>query len=66
MREQVSQAGNSGYILFYGYFHGDNGAGLGPTIKPDGRGLWHARWSCSRVCPRRTHSRLPGQSFSAG
>ena len=28
MREQVSQTGNSGYILSCGYFHGDNGAGL--------------------------------------
>lgn len=66
MREKVSQIGNSGYILFYEYFHGDKGRVWGPAIKPDGRGLWHTRWIHSRVCPRRTHSRLPGQSFSAG
>jgi hypothetical protein len=38
--------GNSGaipnwkdYILFYEYFHGDNGAGLGASSRPDGTGV---------------------------
>jgi len=39
MREQVSQTGNSGYILSCGYFHGDNGAGLGANHRTGWTGL---------------------------
>ena len=28
------------HILFYEYFHGDNGAGLAPAIRPAGPGWW--------------------------
>ena len=28
------------YILFYEYFHGDNGAGLGRATRPVGPGWW--------------------------
>ena len=27
-------------VLFYEYFHGDNGAGLGPATRPAGPGWW--------------------------
>ena len=39
MREQASQTGNSGYILSCGYFHGDNGAGLGANHRTGWTGL---------------------------
>ena len=27
-------------LLFYEYFHGDNGAGIGTAIRPGGPGWW--------------------------
>ena len=36
------------YILFYEYFHGDNGAGLGASHQTGWTGVSHARSICSR------------------
>ena len=35
-------------LLFYEYFHGDNGAGLGAAIRPAGRGSSPGSCTCSR------------------
>ena len=35
------------YILFYEYFHGDNGAGLAPVTRPAGPGSLPDSWTCS-------------------
>jgi hypothetical protein len=29
-------------VLFYEYFHGDNGAGIGAVIRQDGRDWWRS------------------------
>ena len=35
------------HILFYEYFHGDNGAGLAPVIRPAGPGWWPSLSRCT-------------------
>ena len=35
-------------VLFYEYFHGDNGAGLAPAIRPAGRASSPGSCTCSR------------------
>ncbi len=44
------------HILFYEYFHGDNGAGLGPAIRPAGPRWW--RSCCNRAASSPTRIQI--------
>ena len=54
------------HLLFYEYFHGDNGAGLGASHQTAGRGLWRPSSSSSAAWTAHASSRLGLKPVGAG